>query len=247
METGDPLFWIVAVVAAAMVGLSKGGLPAVAMISVPLLALVMPPLAAAGLLLPVFIISDGFGLWVYRRDYDLTVLAITVPAALVGIGIGWATASLVPERWIALMIGLIGTAFALNGLLRDTLEGPPRRPRLLPGWFWGTLSGLTSFVSHSGGTPFQVYVLPLRLEKMTFAGTSTIAFAIINAAKLPPYWALGMIDLSGIEVALLLAIPAAAAVFLGIWLVRVLPQRLFYRLVLLALLAVSLQLLWSNR
>ena len=64
-----PAFWMAAVVAAALVGASKGGLPVVGMLGVPVLALTISPVAAAGLLLPVFVLSDMFGLYVYRRAF----------------------------------------------------------------------------------------------------------------------------------------------------------------------------------
>ena len=62
---------------------------------------------------------------------------------------------------------------------------------MLPGLFWGTIAGFTSFVSHSGGPPYQVYTLPLKMKRTVFAGTATIAFAYINAVKLIPYFFLG--------------------------------------------------------
>ena len=136
-------------------------------------------------------------------------------------------------------------AFALNLLLRKQAEGPTREPRLLPGLFWGTIAGMTSFVSHSGGPPYQVYVLPLRLDKMVFAGTTTLLFAYINAIKLVPYWALGQLSTANLKVAAVLAIPAALAVVLGVRLVRVIPHKQFFQLVTWALLAVSAKLLWS--
>ncbi len=92
---------------------------------------------------------------------------------------------------VAGLIGVIGTAFALNLMLRHAPEGPPQPARVAPGLFWGAIAGFTSFISHSGGPPFQVYVLPLRLPKTVFAGTTTVSFAMINAVKLIPYWALG--------------------------------------------------------
>jgi len=57
---------------------------------------------------------------------------------------------------------------------------------LLPGLFWGTLSGFTSFISHAGAPPYQVYVLPQQLPKTVFAGTATLVFAAINLAKVLP-------------------------------------------------------------
>ncbi|MCB2137735.1 MAG: sulfite exporter TauE/SafE family protein, partial [Rhodobacteraceae bacterium] len=95
------------------------------------------------------------------------------------------------------------------------------------------------------GPPYQVYVLPLRLDKMVYAGTTTVLFAYINAVKLVPYWALGQLSAANLKVAAVLAIPASLAVFAGVWLVRVLPTKLFYQLVIWALLAISARLLWS--
>ena len=70
----DLLFWLLAVLAAIFVGLGKGGLPVVAVLGVPTLSLVMPTIAAASLLLPVYIVSDIFALYAYRRDYEKEVL-----------------------------------------------------------------------------------------------------------------------------------------------------------------------------
>ena len=88
-------------------------------------------------------------------------------------------------------------------------------------------------------------MLPLRLEKAVFAGTSTILFAYVNAIKLVPYWALGQLSLANLKVAAVLTVPAVASVFLGVWMVRRLPTKLFFRLVVWALLLVSLKLLWD--
>ncbi|MEI4472484.1 sulfite exporter TauE/SafE family protein [Frigidibacter sp. MR17.24] len=242
---GEIGFWALAVLAAALVGMGKGGLPVVGMLGVPVLALRLPATEAAGLLLPVYIASDAVGVWAYRRAFDRRNLAILVPAAAVGIGFGWATAALVPERAVLALVGLIGAVFAGMMLSR---RGPPpaaRPARLLPGLVWGAVTGFTSFVSHAGGPPYQVYVLPQRLPKAVFAGTTTICFAAVNLMKLPPYWALGLVSADSLHRAALLVVPASVAVFLGLWLVRRLPERLFFRLVTWALLIVSLRLLWQ--
>lgn len=236
--------WAMAVVAAVSVGLAKGGLPMVGSLTVPILATVMNPVAAAGLLLPVYIVSDMFGLYAYRHAFDKRVLKIMVPATAIGVTLGWATASIVPERAVTALVGGIGFVFALNALIRPRL-GVAREAELGKGLFWGTISGFTSFVSHSGGPPYQVFTLPLGLEKAVFAGTSTILFAWVNAIKLVPYVALGQVNLASLETALLLSIPASIAVFAGVKLVRVLPEALFYKLVTWALLLISAKLIWG--
>ncbi|MDO5631439.1 MAG: sulfite exporter TauE/SafE family protein [Paracoccus sp. (in: a-proteobacteria)] len=242
-ETG---FWGLAVLAAALVGMGKGGLPVVGMMSVPVLAFAVPPVVATAILAPVYVVSDMFGLWAYRRDFDRRVVAIMAAGATLGVALGWATARIVPEAAVTLMIGLIGAVFALR-LIWQSWRGrvpPPRPAHVGPGVFWGAVTGFTSFVSHAGAPPFQVYALPLRMNKARFAGTTTVLFAYVNAIKLVPYWALGALNWGNMSVSLRLLVPAAAAVFLGVWLVRVLPERVFFGAVVWALLLISLRLIW---
>lgn len=241
----DTLGWVFAVLAAISVGLSKGGLPVISGIAVPLLAQVMSPVQAAGLLLPVYIVSDMFGLWAWRKEFDRRVLMIVAPAAVLGIALGWATASVVSDRMVGLLVGVIGSVFALNAIFRRPAVAAPRPPDPGKGIFWGTIAGFTSFVSHSGGPPWQVYALPLGMSKTVFAGTSTILFAFINAVKLVPYYALGQLSPANLGVAVMLMAPAALAVLAGVWAVRVIPQVLFFRIVIWALLAISLRLIWQ--
>lgn len=242
----DVWYWVAALVAAGLVGMGKGGVPVVGMLGVPVMALVMSPVLAAGLLLPVYVLSDIFGLYAYRHAYDRRVLAMLLPGAVVGIGVGWATATVVPEAAVTLLVGVIGVVFAANLILRKPVVAEPKAPKLAPGLFWGALTGFTSFVSHAGAPPYQVYTLPLGLQKAVFAGTSTIAFAVINLVKLVPYYALGQLSLGNLKLAAALAVPAALAVFAGVRLVRWMPERLFFRVVTWALLLISVKLVWDG-
>ncbi|WP_339692714.1 sulfite exporter TauE/SafE family protein [Celeribacter baekdonensis] len=239
-------FWIAAIAASIFVGMGKGGLPMIGMMGVPILSLVIDPVVAAGLLLPVYVVSDMFGLVAYRRDFDKRVLMIVVPGMIAGIGLAWALASEVPEWAVVTLVGLIGFVFSLNTLLRRKRDLPARKAEVAPGLFWGTVTGFTSFVVHSGAPPFQVYTLPLKLPKTVFAGTATIAFAIGNGLKLIPYYALGQLTPTSLKTAALLAVPASIAVFAGLRLVRVIPEVLFYKIVTWALLALSLKLIWDG-
>lgn len=239
-------FWAAAGMAALLVGVSKGGLPMVGILSVPVLSLVISPVTAAGLLLPVYVVSDMFGLWAYRRDFDARVLAILVPATTVGIFAGYMTARIVSEPFVTLLVGVIGLAYCLNLVLRRNVAAAPRPARVGPGLFWGVITGFVSFVSHSGGPPYQVYTLPLGLRKAVFAGTSTILFAYVNAVKLVPYYLLGQFSAQNLHVAVMLMPVAALAVLAGVRVVRLLPEALFFRLVTWALVIVSVKLIWDG-
>lgn len=243
----DAQFWFfaAAVPAAILVGLSKGGLPVVGMLAVPFLSLVVHPLEAAGLLLPIYVLTDMFGLWFYRHEYSPRNLAILIPSAFLGIGIGWATASILPEAGLTLMVGLIGVGFCLNSWLRRSVT--EKKPADVPrGVFWGSLTGLTSFVSHSGAPPYQVYVLPQKLEKLVYAGTSTIVFAAVNAAKLIPYYALGQLSWASVQATAAVMPIGALATFAGFRLVKIIPERTFFIFVQLALLLVSAKLVYDG-
>ncbi len=108
------------------------------------------------------------------------------------------------------------------------------------------LSGFTSFVSHAGAPPYQMYVVPQRLPKMVYAGTSTILFAAINVMKLPPYWALGQLGVGNLRIAAMLLPVAIAGTFLGVWLTRRIPELIFYRVVVAALFLLSLKLVFDG-
>lgn len=239
-------FWALACLAAFCVGLSKGGAPAFGSLAVPVLSLVISPIAAAGLLLPVFVFSDVFGVWAYRNQINWAIIRIAVIGLTIGTGIGWATAHLVPEDFVRVLIGLIGFTFSMNFLLRSRQTPVARPATLRRGVFWTTVAGFTSFVSHAGGPPWQVWVLPQRLPKMIFAGTSTMGFAIMNAMKIVPYYTLGQLQIENLQVTMILFIPALIAVFVGYRLIRILPEKVFYAIVTWALLAVSLKLIWDG-
>lgn len=239
-------FWIVALVSALCVGLGKGGVPVITALAVPIMSLVISPIVAAGLLLPVFIVADMFGLIAYRKTFNRDVLKIVMIAMPIGVFIGYLTVDWVSEAMVRLILGTIGSVFALSLMLRRQADSAPQSPRWGPGMFWGTITGFTSFVSHSGSVPYQVYVLPLKLDKIIFAGTVTVAFAYINLIKLIPYYMLGQLNFENMKTTAILMIPAALSVYLGVWLVRVMPEKLFFRLIVWALLMLSLKLLYDG-
>jgi uncharacterized membrane protein YfcA len=240
------LFWL-ACLAAWLVGMSKGGLPAIGMLAVPVMALQISPLKAASLLLPIFILTDVFSIWLYRRSFSPENLKLLIPAALLGIFVGWATAAYLSDRWVSLLIGVMGVAFCLNSWLRHSAvaDAPARTPSKAQGIFWGALAGFTSFVSHSGGPPFQIYTLPQKMDKMVFVGTSTLFFAAVNLAKLPAYQLLRPYNMTDLQVAAWLVPAALVGTLMGAWLTRRMNGVWFYRLVHGGLFVVSLKLVWG--
>jgi uncharacterized protein len=187
----DPLFYAFAVPAVVFLGLSKGGFSGIGMVSTPLLAIIMSPLEAAAILLPIILVQDVVSVWVYRRVWDPWNLKVMIPGCVVGVGMAWLLAAYVSHGAIRLVVGLIALGFVGYAFFRHMLPGEPPRPRAWHGVFWGGLSGFTTTLIQIGAPPYYAFVLPQRLEKMIYVGTTVMFFAAANSIKVVPYFALG--------------------------------------------------------
>lgn len=244
--TQTPAVWITLTIASFFIGLSKGGLPGIGMLSVPILSLVMSPINAAVLLLPIYILSDCVAVWLYRKQFSADNLKVLIPAGFVGVFVGWLTASIVSDAVISLLIGLMGVAFCLNVWLGGRHIDEAKAPSLHRGLFWGALSGFTSFVAHAGAPPYQIYVLPQKLPKMIFAGTTTIMFAAVNLAKLAPYAALHPYSRETLQIATILLPAALIGTVVGRVLIQMLSEAKFFLVVQIALFIICSKLVYNS-
>lgn len=242
----DPVFYLAAVVAVTFLGLAKGGFAGVGLVATPLLALVVPPVQAAAIVLPILIMQDIISLWVYRRDWDGWNVKVMTSGAFFGVGAAWALAAHVSDAQVRLVVGLIALAFVLNYWLLPEPKKERGRPSAWAGVFWGGVSGFTSALSHAGGPPFQIYALPQRMAKLRFVGTATVFFAIVNWMKLVPFFALGQFSPANLKTSLALFPLAIATNLLGVWLVRITPMEMFYRIAYSLVFLISLALIESG-
>jgi uncharacterized membrane protein YfcA len=240
-------FFAAAVPAVILLGLSKGGFSGLSSLSMPLLSLVISPVRAAAILLPILIVQDWVSVWAFRRDWEKRNLLILIPASAIGVFFGWLLAAHVSEALVRLAVGLISIGFVLYVVARSWRGEPEAtQPTIAPGIFWGALAGFTSFVSHAGAPPFQVYVMPQRLSPRIFAGTGTMVFAAINLMKAPGYFALGQFSRENLSTALTLFPLAILSTFAGVWLVRRVAADRFYTLVYALTFLIGARLVWAG-
>ncbi|WP_018699445.1 sulfite exporter TauE/SafE family protein [Amorphus coralli] len=243
----DPVFYLAAIPAVLIVGISKGGFGgSIGILGVPLMSLVTSPIHAAGIMLPILILMDFIAVASYWSVFDRKVLMMTIPGALVGVSLGYLMATSVDEAMVLLIVGMVAVAFTLDHWRKVYLSG--RAPKkaghnLIKGTCWGLVSGFTSFVSHAGGPPYQMYTVPLGLQKRIFAGTAVIFFFAMNVAKLVPYFLLGQFSAENLWTSAALFPVAALATLLGVWLVKIVPQELFYRILYIVVLLVGVKLI----
>jgi len=241
----NPWFYAAAIPAVALNGVSKGGFGGgMGGFSVPLMALTIAPAQAAAIMLPILMVMDVLGLYAYRGLWDKRVMRVIVPAGLVGVVLGWLTFRFLADYWLRILLGVISIAFVLYNML-------PRAPQLArpsdaKGRFWAALAGLTSFIAHAGGPPLNVYLLPQRLEPGTFAATSLVFFAVINAAKVLPYLMLGLFDATNVTTSAALAPAGALGIWLGIWLRKRLSRTAFFRIIYVAMFLTGCKLLYDG-
>lgn len=242
----DPWFYAVALPAVTLFGLSKGGLAGVGLLSMPLMSLVMSPVTAAAIMLPVLMMQDVVTVWSWRRTWDSQLVRHLLPGALAGVFVGWLTASLVDDGQVRLLVGLIAVAFGLTWVFGSAGRGKPKPHAWGPSTFFGLLGGYTSFVIHIGGPPFNIYALPRKPDKSEFVGAYAILFAIINVVKLPAYIGLGQMSSATLSASAILMPLAIASNLAGVWLVRRLPTELFFRVVYALTLLVGLKLMFDG-
>jgi len=243
-----PLFWIAAITAVLILGVAKAGFGGgIGFIATPLIALTISVADAAALLLPLLIIIDLLSIRHYRGSYDKPSLKLLLPSAIVGIILGALLFNGLRDNDVLLRraLGLFAVLFVIyqvgRSVLLGALEG--HRPGRPVGVFLGVLSGFGSTLAHAGGPPATMYLLPQKLPRQLFAGTTVWFFTAVNLIKLVPYGALGLLRMGNLVTILLLAPVAFIGVRLGIYLNRNFDELWFSRVIYLFLFLTGLQLL----
>jgi uncharacterized membrane protein YfcA len=242
----DPLFYLLAVVAVILLGLSKGGFFGLGVMALPLMSLFVPPLQAAAIILPVVLAQDALTVWTYRRDWSAWNLKIMIPSMAAGIAAAGLFAASLIAAHIRLVIGIIAGMFVLRHWLGARFDRLATRPDMLTGVVWGAVGGFTTMLANAGGPPWQIHLLPQRLDKFTYVGTFTMLFAASNLMKIPAYGALGQLTGENLLIGTVLLPLAVIANYAGIWLVRRTPTELFFRIVYVLMFLIAIELIRSG-
>lgn len=234
--------------AAIFAGVSKGGFGSgAAFASVSMLALVLPPGQALGIMLPLLMLIDAVTLRPYWRRWSWPDTRTLLLSGILGTALGAALYTVADADLFRLLIGGISLGFV--GWQFGTRAGLIRVcDRPLPGWagvLAGIVAGFTSFVSHAGGPVAAVFLLSQRLDKTTFQATTVLLFATLNVVKVVPYAYLGIFTAHTLMFDLFLAPFAILGAWLGVkahWLVS---ERMFFAITYVALSLTGVKLIWD--
>ena len=242
----DPLFYAACIPAVLLFGIAKGGFGgALGVAAVPLMALVMSPVQAAGILLPILCLMDLLSLWAYRGKWVWPELKSLLPASLLGILAGTLLFGYMSANAVKLVIGIVAIVFTSHHFLTQMKKSAAKPSYLSPGYgvVGGTVAGFTSFIAHAGGPPLSMYLLRRPLNRTEFVATSVVFFTVVNYVKLVPYGWLGQLASDNLMASLILAPFAPIGVKLGVWLHNNVSDRIFFRFVYLLLFIVALKLI----
>ena len=239
------LQWVLLALSGLLIGMAKTGLSGFGMMVVPILANAFGGRLSVGLLLPILIFADVFAVSWYNRHADWKHVLRLLPWALAGILAGTLVGKSISDQnfnrlLAALVIGGIGI-LVWRDLRSDKLRIPRSR------WFaagLGLLGGFSTMIGNAAGPVMALYLLSMRLPKNVFIGTGAWFFFIVNLSKVPLHvWSWKTITLDSFLLDVLLIPAIAAGAFLGIWLVRLLPEKI-YRIIVIVTTLLSALLLF---
>ncbi|WP_372603020.1 sulfite exporter TauE/SafE family protein [Actibacterium sp.] len=244
----DLMFFAVAIPAVMFAGISKAGFGSgAAFAATPLLALILPPSAAVGLMLPLLMLVDLSTLRPYWKRWDGRAALLLILGAVPGVILGALLYRMTNPDVFRFLIGTVAVTFVLyqlamkNGLLRPRSRPFPPAGAVVA----GTTAGFTSFVSHAGGPPVAIYLLSSGMGKTTFQATTVLTFWAINLMKFVPYAGLGIFTPETLKADLMLAPVALIGAYLGVRAHHLVPERLFFTLTYALLLATGSKLIWD--
>lgn len=230
-------------------GVSKGGFGGgLGTAAVPLMALVISPVQAAAILLPILCVMDIVAVWKFRGKWLWPELHVLIPASLAGILAGTLLFEYMSVAIVRLIVGSVAIAFTMHFWInkrRSKNVALRHYPRSF-GVIGGSIAGFTSFVAHSGGPPISMYLLRRPLNRTDFAATSVAFFAVVNYVKLIPYGWLGQFDSDNLATSAALVILAPIGVLIGAWLHKRVTDQFFFTFVYLLLFIVGIKLVYDG-
>jgi uncharacterized membrane protein YfcA len=185
LSTYSPVNWLLILLAAFIIGLSKAGLKGIDMMNVTIMAIVFGGKASTGIVLPLLCITDIMAVIYYNRHAQWKHFWKLIPwmviGVLIGVFVGKDLNEAIFKRIMAVIIILtIAIVVALE--FRKNTAMPENK---LFGAGMGLVSGFTTMLGNLAGAFSNIYFLAMRLPKNNFIGTAAWVFLVVNFFKLP--------------------------------------------------------------
>ena len=239
--------WLFAILSAACVGISKAGFGAMAIPGILLMTQVIPARESTGIILPMLILADFFAVQAFRKFTVWGLLLKILPAAVIGIVLGWWFMPRIPVGFFTPLIGWIILGLLLLTVLQKTSD---RLQKIAVGhpsitWPLGLLAGASTMLANAAGPAMTVYLLAARLPKYEFVSTAAWFFFLVNLIKVPFSVSLGLVTPTTLLFNLALAPAVLLGLFSGKFLLGKINQTQFEWLLIGLSLLGALRLIWT--
>lgn len=242
----EPLQWLTAALCAFLIGVAKTGVPGVAILGTTLMAAVMPAKASTGFVLPLLIVGDIYAVIYYRRNAVWKHLIPLFPWAVVGVVIGYFLMGRVTDSQLRPIIGVI--VLIVLGLSQWKSSRDENSLHIPSHWSFaaaaGLAAGITTMMANAAGPIMAIYLLAMRLPKTEFIGTGAWYFLFVNLLKVPFSADLGLITSTSLGFDAILTPVVIVGAALGVYLLKVIPERVFKNLVVVFAAAAAIKLLF---
>jgi uncharacterized membrane protein YfcA len=235
-----------------LVGLSKAGFGGgLGILTTPLAVIAFSrmhqtPVFAIGVVLPLLCAADMFSIYYYRGKARHENLKFLLPGVVLGTIIGLLLIDKFSPRQMNVAIGIICIGFVLFQLAKEKIfaaEGT-FAPNHSIGFPCGVGAGITSTFANGAGPLVAMFLIPQRLPKEVYVATTALVFAWINWIKVAFFVPAGIITLKTLHASAMLVIFVPLGVWTGLWLNRMIPEKLFVKFVYAFTFLTGLQLLW---
>jgi len=227
-----------------LIGMSKTGISGVGLMVVPLLANAFGGRPSVGLLLPILIFADVFAVTWYNRHAQWKHILRLLPWAFAGIITATIVGKSISDQNFNRLLALLVIGGITILVWRDIRSNKMKIPQSR--WFaggMGLLGGFSTMIGNAAGPVMALYLLSMRLPKNSYIGTGAWFFFIVNLSKVPLHiWSWETITIKSFTLDVLMIPAITAGAFLGIWLVRLLPEKI-YRIIVIATTLLSALLL----
>jgi uncharacterized membrane protein YfcA len=216
--------WLLAIACAMMIGMAKTGINVLGTLVVPLMAYIFGGMTSSGLVLPMLVMADIFGVAYYHRSAEWKTVLKVLPWAFAGILAGLFIGKNISPVQFKHLIGILVIISLIVMVwleLRKNRNGDPVPHKT---WFaipFGIMGGFSTMIGNAAGPIMSVYLLAMNFNKKTYIGTTAWFFFIVNMFKMPlQIWGWHNITLKTIGFNLLLLPAIALGAFAGIQIVK---------------------------
>ena len=214
--------WGLVLFCSILVGMSKAGVPGVSIAVIPILAIIFGGKQSTGILLPMLIMADVFGVSYYHRHANWKHILRALPWAAGGVIIAMLVGNEVNDKQFKSIIAIIIFASIVLMIWRDR----NKEKSIVPDNWWfaalmGISGGFATMIGNAAGPIFAIYLLALRLPKNEYIGTAAWFFIIINVFKFPLHvFSWHTISINSLLLNICTLPTIALGAFSGIWLVK---------------------------